>query len=339
MSKRLVDNISSDYFNAANHLTSRKQRRRIVAYVESYDDIYFWRTVLSRFETPQHYFEVMLPARVEHLERGKKAVLASLMNRAGSDMIACVDADYDYLIQGATPTSKQVVENPWVLHTYVYAIENYQCYAPSLHDVCVAVTLNDHTVFDFQRFLTSFSRIVYPLFVWNIWYYRTPHYGDFTITQFLHVIEMGHINPFNPAPALSALEHKVQRKVEQLWRTNRNARNSYEQLKKELARLGVVPDKTYLYIQGHHLFDKIVLPIMQRVCDKLVREREVEISRQSMHSTQRNNELACYRGSLEDITGMLKKNSGFFGSEPYRRLLADVERIMPSEKENTTQAQ
>ena len=50
MSNRLKDNLNSKYFEAANALTSKKARRRIVAYVESYDDIYFWRTVLSNFE-------------------------------------------------------------------------------------------------------------------------------------------------------------------------------------------------------------------------------------------------------------------------------------------------
>lgn len=62
MSNRLKDNLNSRYFEAANQMTSKKAKRRIVAYVESYDDIYFWRTVLSRFEDDKRYFEVMLPS-------------------------------------------------------------------------------------------------------------------------------------------------------------------------------------------------------------------------------------------------------------------------------------
>ena len=76
MPSRLNDNLNSQYFEAANQLTSKKARRRIVAYVESYDDIFFWRTVLTRFENEERYFEVMLPAH-KKLERGKKAVLAA----------------------------------------------------------------------------------------------------------------------------------------------------------------------------------------------------------------------------------------------------------------------
>ena len=50
MSRRLKDNITSGYFEAANRMAPKKARRRIVAYVESYDDIFFWRTVLSPLE-------------------------------------------------------------------------------------------------------------------------------------------------------------------------------------------------------------------------------------------------------------------------------------------------
>jgi hypothetical protein len=166
MPKRLNDNINSRYFEAANALTSKKARRRIVAYVESYDDIYFWRTVLSEFENDKRYFEVMLPSKI-NLTRGKKSVLMNFLEGAplGRDMIACVDADYDYLLQGRTAQSKKVLESPYVFHTYVYAIENYQCYAPSLHNVCVSVTLNDHRIFDFRAYFQAsvklFSRFSY----------------------------------------------------------------------------------------------------------------------------------------------------------------------------------
>ena len=50
MGKRLTDNVNSSYFAAANSLRPKNARRRIAAYVESYDDILFWRTLLSEFE-------------------------------------------------------------------------------------------------------------------------------------------------------------------------------------------------------------------------------------------------------------------------------------------------
>ena len=103
-----------------------------MAYVESYDDIYFWRTVLNRFEDQTRYFEVMLPSH-KKLERGKKSVLMNFIgDQIGPDMIACVDADYDYLLQGKTAQSRKILESPYVFHTYAYAIENRtKCVWPS----------------------------------------------------------------------------------------------------------------------------------------------------------------------------------------------------------------
>ena len=45
--KRLTDNISSRYFEAADKLLPSKRRGRIVAFVESYDDVSFWRLLLE----------------------------------------------------------------------------------------------------------------------------------------------------------------------------------------------------------------------------------------------------------------------------------------------------
>ena len=83
MGKRLTDCITSQYIGAANRLGSKSARRRIVAYVESYDDIFFWRSVLTRFENEERYFEVLLPSRLEHLERGKKAAIMSMIATGG----------------------------------------------------------------------------------------------------------------------------------------------------------------------------------------------------------------------------------------------------------------
>ena len=54
MAISLKDNLTSSYFNAAHKLYSKKARRRIVAYVESYDDVAFWRTLLEECEDEEH---------------------------------------------------------------------------------------------------------------------------------------------------------------------------------------------------------------------------------------------------------------------------------------------
>ena len=328
MGRRLKDGLSSAYFEAANKLHSKKKRRRIVAYVESYDDVFFWRNILGRFENETLYFEVMLPSR-SRLERGKRSALTNIIgNNFGRDMIACVDADYDYLLQGQTPMSDMVNNNPFVFHTYVYAIENYWCYAPGLHEACTMATLNDRNIFDFYEYVTQFSKIVFPLFVWSIWFYRHNIKNKFTITDFCKVIEMGRFSMKYAPRALERLQGKVNSKMTWLQREYPDAKESYLEVKDEIMRLGVTPETTYMYIQGHHILDNLVIPMMSKVCDILQHERERDIRMKSVHGTQMNNELTCYTNSIEDVASMLRKSNVYTQSEPFKRVLDDVKTFL-----------
>ncbi|MBQ6211157.1 MAG: DUF4435 domain-containing protein [Prevotella sp.] len=339
MGKRLQDNLSSKYFEAANKLNSKASRRRIVAYVESYDDIFFWRSVLSRFENDKLYFEVMLPTHDFKLERGKKAVMMNLLSdKVGKNMIACVDADYDFLVQGKTFTSETILSNPYIFHTYAYAIENLQCFSSSLHDVCVAVTLNDHDIFNMEEYLRQFSIAIFPLFVWNIWYYRSDTYRDFTMTDFNRIIETGNFVMEKADSIIANVRRKVQQKVKQLQQKHPNAKESYLAVKDDLRRLGVKPETAYLYIQGHHLFDKVVVPMMKKVCDRLIREREQEIRRQSVHNTQYRNEMSCYNKSVIDVSGMLRRNVGYMRSDLFLRIVDDVGKFLNKSADNPSPA-
>lgn len=328
MSKRLSDNLNSYYLGAAHKMQSKKARHKIVAYVESYDDVFFWRNVLDEFETEDRYFEIMLPSRTT-LGKGKKLVLMNKLGRQlGENMIACVDADYDYLLQGVTSTSAQINDNPYVFHTYVYAIENYQCYAGSLHSVCVMATLNDHQIVDFEGFMKEYSRIIWPLFVWSIWVYRHNVYHDFTMTEFGNHVVFGDINVYHPEYTLDYVKRKVNRKMAWLQHHYPQAKADYEDLKKELQDLGVTPDTTYLYMQGHTLFENVILPLLEPVCIILRKEREKEIRRLAEHDIQRQNELSCYQHSQQPIDEMLRKNVNFKSAAPYQRLRQDIIRFM-----------
>ena len=239
-------------------------------------------------------------------------------------MIACVDADYDYLLQRATHQSRRVLDSPYVFHTYVYAIENYQCYAPSLHNVCVAVTLNDHRIFDFRQYFADFSEAIFPLFVWSVMLYRNGQYPKFTITDLNRIADPGGFNVQVPGPSIQNVRRKVGTKIHELQRQFPDAKDEYLRTKDDIKALGITPQTTYLYIQGHHLFDTIVSPILTKVCNLLRQERQQEIYHATAHRTQKRNEMSCYENSLQDVKVMLKKNNGYMMSEPFRRLQNDI---------------
>ncbi len=329
MAKRLTDNINSQYFEAINKMTPKKARRRIVVYVESYDDVFFWRSVLGRYEDDKLTFDIMLPSRNLHLDRGKKAAISNMLKGVGRDMIACVDADYDYILQGATEMSRQMLENPYIFHTYAYAIENFQCYAKGLHETCVMVTLNDHRIFNFERFLQSYSQTIWPLFVWHVVFLqRRKMTMHFDMCEFNKVVVLPSVHIQNPKWAIEYLSKKVRAKMFQLERRFPKLKDALPETERMLRDLGINDNNTYLYIQGHHLFDLVVSPVVQTVCDILRNEQENDIRDRAVHSEQARTEIACYENSLGKVKMMMKKNTYYQFSPEFQKILADVERYL-----------
>ena len=329
MAKRLTDNINSQYFEAINKMTPKKARRRIVVYVESYDDVFFWRSVLGRYEDDKLTFDIMLPSRNQHLDRGKKAAISNMLKGVGRDMIACVDADYDYILQGSTEMSRQMLENPYIFHTYAYAIENFQCYAKGLHETCVMVTLNDHRIFNFERFLQSYSQTIWPLFVWHVVFLqRRKMTMHFDMCEFNKVVVLPSVRIQNPQWAIEYLSKKVRAKMFQLERRFPKLKDALPETERMLRDLGINDNNTYLYIQGHHLFDLVVSPVVQTVCDILRNEQENDIRDRAVHSEQARTEIACYENSLGKVKTMMKKNTYYQFSPEFQKILADVERYL-----------
>lgn len=328
MGKRLTENLTSLYVGAANNLKPKHSKRKIVAYVESYDDISFWRSLLSEYEDDTRYFEVMLPSK-RTLAKGKKTVLMNqLGTQLGENMIACVDSDYDYLLQGRTHTSKYILESPYVIQTYAYAIENYHCYAEGLHEVCVMATLNDHALIDFPAYMKLYSQIAYPLFAWSIWFYRKNNLSEFSLLDFCSYVKVDRFSTHHPEYSLENMERKVSHKLRDLERKHPEAKSEIESLKKELNQLGVTPDNTYMYIQGHHIMDNVIMKMLIPICTILRREREEQIYQLALHKMQLQNELTAYQHSQMGVEQVIHKNTNYKNSPQYKQIKKDVERFL-----------
>ena len=327
--KRLTDNINSQYFEASDKLLPARRRGRIIAFVESYDDVSFWRLLLDEFETPEHYFQIMLPDR-GGLTKGKKSALRSCIehNGLGKSLIACVDSDYDWLLQGTTQTSRDIISNPFVIQTYTYAIENYQCWAGSLHQVCVQCTLNDHRLIDFSAFMEMYSKAVYPLFVWNIWFYRKKLHNQFSMQDLNIDIRLKSVDIRRPQSAIIGVEERVRHKIRGLESHYPEAVEEVEELKEELAALGVNENNTYLFLQGHHLVENVILKLLMPVCTVLRQEREAEIRRFAVHEQQYRNEISAYQHSQMSLEEAIRKNTHYRGCYLYERMREDVRHML-----------
>ncbi|KAB5088562.1 ABC transporter ATP-binding protein, partial [Bacteroides thetaiotaomicron] len=92
--------------------------------------------------------------------------------------------------------------------------------------------------------------------------------------------------------------------------------------------LGLVPETTYVYMQGHHVMDNVVMTLLIPVCTALRREREQEIKRLAEHNEQFRNELTCYQNSQVNVEIMLKKNVAYKRLFHYDWLRQDIQEYL-----------
>lgn len=329
MAKRLRDNVTSSYFEAAHLLYSKKARRKIRAFVESYDDISFWKMIFDEFPSDKYEFQVMLPSS-DSLAKGKKMVLMNTLNvdELGKSMIACVDSDYDFLLEDTTSTSRKINGNRYIFQTYAYAIENHRCFAKGLHEACVQATLNDRKIIDFEKFLEEYSKIVYPLFLWNIWFYRHHDNHTFSMTDLNSCTIIRNVHLSHPETSLKRVEQEVQKMLSHLEHQFMDYADSVHALGKKLEKFGLKPQTTYLFMQGHHIMDDVVMKLLNPVCAELRREREEEIRRLAAHEEQFRNEMTAYEHSMVSVDVALKRNNASKDLFLYRWLCQDIESFL-----------
>ena len=106
------------------------------------------------------------------------------------------------------------------------------------------------------------------------------------------------------------------------------AKKTYKPLKEALIELGVTPETTYLLMRGHDLYDGVIVPVAEKVCELLRKEREREIRQLAEHDKQLQNELASYQHSIDDVTKTLRKNFGFKDAPHYKMVVAKLKNFI-----------
>lgn len=333
----ITDKISSEYIRSQNALNKRKGKI-IRVFVENEDDIPFWKNIFNKFKIQT---KINPAASETSLTRGKQEVL-KFKDGAGEFLLLCVDSDYDYLSDGATETSKIIKENPFIFQTYTYSIENYKCFADSLHQVVVEATLNDNPIFDYKAFFEKYSELTYELFLYSFFYDRKNqqevelHQKEykikaqsldeeslkkwqndnqpeqtFPIKDFCKCIKiLNHIDMSDDGKQeLAVLTQKVDEKLASLPQIDQNI---LENLKKELSELGLSPKNTYLFIQGHTMYDNVVLMFLIPIYQRLKKEKFEEFKHNARTEEEKENKINDYKKAITaDIESILRNHTNY----------------------------
>ncbi|MBQ5647804.1 MAG: DUF4435 domain-containing protein [Alistipes sp.] len=302
-------------------------KRVVRVFVEGYEDVAFWRGIFDHFTNPYLRFEISVPTRKD-LPKGKK-VLLSMAEQASEELLLCMDSDFDYLFDDEDEVSRQIVESPYMFHTYTYATENYLCYAPSLHNVCVKAVKNDAHIFDFERFMADYSRTIYPLFLWYAYSASRKTESVLPLVDFKSAVRIGYLDiEDNGANTIAWLQRNVERRVASLEADNPDMAREIPAFAERIKMKGVEPELTYHFMHGHTLMDNVVMIVLEGVCEKL---RQISLSKiicSSKEGVALKNEMSNYTNTLRSIRDVLLDNDNYESSPLYKRLKSDIQRYI-----------
>ena len=308
-------------------LPADPDQRLVRVYVEGYEDVAFWRGIFDHFQNPYLRFEISVPDRGD-LPKGKK-VLLGMVPRSSEELLLCVDSDFDYLFAGRTEQSKEVNGARYMFHTYAYATENYLCYAPSLHNVCVKATKNDTHIFDFVRFMHEYSCTIYPLFLWYAFSAQLASENVFPLVDFKQSVRIGYLDlEENGERTLAWLRRNVEKRERLLQQRNARMIEPMREFEEQLRSRGLKPENAYLFMHGHTLMDNVVLVLLNTVCEKLRQMSIARITASEKRGVALKNEMANYTNSLRSIRDVLLDNENYTKCPLYRRLQRDIERYI-----------
>lgn len=308
-------------------LPADPNQQLVEVYVEGYEDVAFWRGIFDHFRTPYLRFEISVPNRAD-LPKGKK-VLLGMVPHSSERLLLCMDSDFDYLFGDRTPQSETVNRSKYVFHTFAYATENYLCYAPALHNICVKATKNDTRIFDFVRFMREYSRTIYPLFVWYAFSARLDTVNVFPLCDFKSSVRINFLDiRDNGAETLAWLARNVAKREQMLRARNPQMIEPMKEFEQQLCERGVTRETTYLFMHGHTLMDNVVMVLLNAVCEKLRAMSIAKISTSTKEGTALRNEMSNYTNSLRPVRDVLLDHENYMDCPLYKRLQRNLLRYV-----------
>ncbi|MCK4493195.1 MAG: DUF4435 domain-containing protein [Methylococcales bacterium] len=304
--------------NAFNFSQPKNKLRFITVYVEGIEDKSFWFHLLSPHIKPLQF----RCFSNNSLKTGKKGLIKHF-DKTGKWLVVCLDSDYDYLFQDL-----EITKNSFIFQTYTYATENLKCYAESLIGICADVTHNPTEKIDFVEILTEYSKIIYKLFIWHLYFLKSSNKDEFT--TFYEIIQIpSKFNINTIYDIFKALKNCVNSKASKLTQKFPQYAKQLDSFSKKLKVLGLEKNNTYLFIQGHTLYDNVVLSFLRVVCDTLKRDSINEINQSDSETEHKNKIRKDYIKSIgsaeERIKLVLSLNKDFKSCFLFKKIENDIQ--------------
>ncbi|MDE6577230.1 MAG: DUF4435 domain-containing protein [Muribaculaceae bacterium] len=330
MASSLISGANSDYINAGNVIRGGGKVPEIYVYVEGLDDICFWNELLKQYSQGRKFIITQLRNADNSIAEGKGNLIRTIgLDTLGVCKYIAVDADYDWLIdnyrtsQAGSSVSEDIRNNPFILHTYLYSIENFKCHPRCVDSFVSKATCCVNNI-DAQAIFSNISYRSARLFLIHI---ASAHNCDgvYTLKQFRQ--DMNNINiKENGKLSDASLKYLNSREKElaEYESINSELINFY---RNKLSDTGFSPEEYHHFFQGHivanTLTKKLFTPFILRLRVKMLNDL-----RTNPIESQAHDKVSQY----EKITGISAENDNTEISSRIDQLIFDCTDIRFAEK-------
>jgi hypothetical protein len=272
-------------------------------------DALFWSRILESV-LPDLTFKIYRYANYPTGNTYGKLNVLKFKEFVGRDFILCVDSDYDYLLE------KEELRHPFIFQTYVYSVENYQCYAPSLLSILKQFLSKEDIRFDFVDLMERYSSIIYQLLVYSLFSMKTD--GEFNADKCGN--EIGFNGVKDRESDLTNLMQNIDNQC-LIWASRYDTLPEFSDFKLRISELGLTEENAYLFIRGHDLKDKAVYKLLKNIAEPL-KNAEFEIRKKDRSSVG----IAQYKVHLKEnnLYHLLTNNINYTDCSFYQKIENDL---------------
>lgn len=256
------------------HKEASRGKRPLIIHVEDRPDMIFWRKIFNPYSESLDVRFVSEHSRWNEKEerktlaKGKSSIMSLIKGGKlvlSENEIACVDADYDLLIEDTY--TETINANPYIFTTKWYAIENIICHHTNLEVLYTALS-EDEGCPDFKEFLETKAQKYAPLFLLHLLcrqYGLSDEYSMDALTNDIETIETEELT--------------VREALEQHSDYTATMQCNINELETTIKAKGYEREDYYKIMQGHLLKSQIVYPFFKVQLTKDVPQSKEEEQR------------------------------------------------------------
>jgi len=249
----------------------------IICYVEGMEDEHFWKDIFSSF-APELNIMFFSYSRENNLKSGKQTVLTEHnINNSSANLILCVDSDLEYLLK-----NEPLCSHPYIFHTYTYSIENNKISPEALARIVEKSSYPDANIltFSFIKFIKEYSKASYPLLPY-ILYFEKKKFEQMVSEPLLSKKKLKSVFCIEPNEidlndnannVIIGLKNRVSSLIDKIKQKHNNI--DLTQINSNLFELNIKPEDTYLYLNGHIMYDCVIKILMKKVIENYRKEKQ-----------------------------------------------------------------